>query len=369
MRPRPGTATAHGGNGNGDARGSDGGRCRPAVPAPDTSSSSRTRPSAASKLLEAIKQRAERGPIRCTVICPQNKPRKGFVIYDDSVRSAAQIRLDLTLERLRELGIEADGEVMDPDPFLAVQDAVRHLPRRTRSSSRRIPIPARAGFGATWSSGSRSTSSCPSSTWSSTSGGAGQARARGRQRDGRRSDADRGARAAGERVAAPLHDHLAAGRQGPQAAARPRSGSSSTVEELRGAGLEVVGQIMDPDPFTSVKNALQYHPADEIIISTFRAYKSRWQRSDLVERVQPCHRRAGRARRRRPGGARGARGRGRRLREPRKPHAHAHAAHPPLANKSSRVDAQLLGILLFIVSEAMLFGSFFTAYFFVRACR
>jgi cytochrome c oxidase subunit 3 len=47
--------------------------------------------------------------------------------------------------------------------------------------------------------------------------------------------------------------------------------------------------------------------------------------------------------------------------------AHAHAAHPPLAHKSSRIDAQLLGILLFIISEAMLFGSFFTAYFFVRA--
>jgi cytochrome c oxidase subunit 3 len=48
-------------------------------------------------------------------------------------------------------------------------------------------------------------------------------------------------------------------------------------------------------------------------------------------------------------------------------HAEAHAAHPPTAHKSSRVDAQMLGIFLFIVSEAMLFGSFFTAYFFVRA--
>jgi cytochrome c oxidase subunit 3 len=50
-------------------------------------------------------------------------------------------------------------------------------------------------------------------------------------------------------------------------------------------------------------------------------------------------------------------------------HAEAHAAHPPLAHKSSRIDAQLLGILLFIVSEAMLFGSFFTAYFFIRAVQ
>jgi cytochrome c oxidase subunit 3 len=46
--------------------------------------------------------------------------------------------------------------------------------------------------------------------------------------------------------------------------------------------------------------------------------------------------------------------------------AHGHGAHPPVANRSSRIDAQLLGVLLFIISEAMLFGSFFTAYFFIR---
>ena len=39
---------------------------------------------------------------------------------------------------------------------------------------------------------------------------------------------------------------------------------------------------------------------------------------------------------------------------------------PPAANRSSRVDAQMLGMLLFIISEVMLFGAFFTAYFFLR---
>ncbi len=47
----------------------------------------------------------------------------------------------------------------------------------------------------------------------------------------------------------------------------------------------------------------------------------------------------------------------------------AHAGHPPEANRSSRIDAQLLGVLLFIISEAMLFGSFFTAYFFIRVVQ
>jgi cytochrome c oxidase subunit III len=38
-----------------------------------------------------------------------------------------------------------------------------------------------------------------------------------------------------------------------------------------------------------------------------------------------------------------------------------HHHGPPPANQSSRVDAQFLGMLLFIVSEVMLFGAFFTA--------
>jgi cytochrome c oxidase subunit III len=48
-------------------------------------------------------------------------------------------------------------------------------------------------------------------------------------------------------------------------------------------------------------------------------------------------------------------------------HAEAQAHHgPPAAHQSSRVDARVLGMFLFIASETMLFGSFFTAYFFVR---
>jgi cytochrome c oxidase subunit III len=49
------------------------------------------------------------------------------------------------------------------------------------------------------------------------------------------------------------------------------------------------------------------------------------------------------------------------------PTAHDDHHHgPPPANVSSRVEAQFLGMLLFIISEIMLFGAFFTAYFFIR---
>src|SRR2546421_11774131 len=44
---------------------------------------------------------------------------------------------------------------------------------------------------------------------------------------------------------------------------------------------------------------------------------------------------------------------------------HVHHGPPP-AHRSSRVEPQLLGMLLFIISEVMVFGAFFTAYFFIR---
>ena len=50
------------------------------------------------------------------------------------------------------------------------------------------------------------------------------------------------------------------------------------------------------------------------------------------------------------------------------PEAHEH--HGPIeANRSSRVDPPTLGMLLFIISEIMIFGAFFTAYFFIRIAR
>src|SRR5205085_817851 len=48
-------------------------------------------------------------------------------------------------------------------------------------------------------------------------------------------------------------------------------------------------------------------------------------------------------------------------------HADAHEHHgPPVPHYSSRIKPETLGMYLFIASEIMLFGSFFTAYFFVR---
>lgn len=76
-------------------------------------------------LIEAIKARVATGNAQFVVIAPQNKPQSGLVIYDEAVRDAAKHRLETTLTALREIGIEARGDVMDPDPFNATLDAVR----------------------------------------------------------------------------------------------------------------------------------------------------------------------------------------------------------------------------------------------------
>src|SRR3954452_7020959 len=82
-------------------------------------------------LIEAVRKHAESAhdelrPFHVTVVCPQNQPKAGYVVYDETVRHAAENRLETTLAQLREVGIEADGEVMDPDPFNATMDAFNH---------------------------------------------------------------------------------------------------------------------------------------------------------------------------------------------------------------------------------------------------
>ncbi len=75
-------------------------------------------------LIDAVRERAAGEQVDVHVICPQNQPRHGYVIYDSMVRDAAENRLHMTLALLREADIDADGEVMDPDPYAAVMDAL-----------------------------------------------------------------------------------------------------------------------------------------------------------------------------------------------------------------------------------------------------
>ena len=76
-------------------------------------------------LREAISARLADGPIRTHVVVPLS-PVGGRLTWDEhESRSVAEDRLEDVLARLREMGAEADGEVGDRDPVMAVRDALR----------------------------------------------------------------------------------------------------------------------------------------------------------------------------------------------------------------------------------------------------
>jgi hypothetical protein len=77
-------------------------------------------------LRDEIRRRSEGFREEVLVVCPAlNSPIRHWASDEDSARAAAQGRLDASLGRLRELGIEARGEVGDGDPLQAMEDALR----------------------------------------------------------------------------------------------------------------------------------------------------------------------------------------------------------------------------------------------------
>lgn len=234
---------------------------------------------------KAEEARAEGGSATVTVICPQNEPRHGYVVYDELVRSAAENRLNTTLAALREAGVEADGEVMDPDPYTAVRDAVDvygadeviiSTHPETRSGWLRKDLVERV----------REETGLPVDHVVV-------------DLDADREDALRVLVVANKTIGGePLLELLRGkAREGPrrfilicpqtdeeEEAARVRL--SRGLRRFEEAGLDVIGQVMDPDPFTAVQNAMQFYAPDEIVISTYPERRSRWLRGDLVERVR-----------------------------------------------------------------------------------
>jgi GABA permease len=77
-------------------------------------------------LRRQIERRGEGQRSRVLVVSPAlNSPLRHWASDEDPARAEARKRLDLSLERLRQSGIEADGEVGDAEPLQAIEDAVR----------------------------------------------------------------------------------------------------------------------------------------------------------------------------------------------------------------------------------------------------
>jgi hypothetical protein len=242
-------------------------------------------------LIDAVKRRAGGDQVKVHVISPQNQPKHGYVVYDEHVRDAAQNRLEMTLALLHEEGIQADGEVMDPDPYSAVMDALGEADYdeiivsthpETRSGWLRQGLVDRLKRAAR-----RPVEHVVVDL------------------DAERDDVKRTLVVANETVSSrPLLDALK--RKADEEPRRfiviaPQTGGGNgdsdsdndpherlahTLKELEDAGLEAIGQVADPDPFTAIQNALQFYAPDDIVISTFPETRSGWLRADLVGRVQ-----------------------------------------------------------------------------------
>jgi GABA permease len=78
------------------------------------------------ELMQEIGELALAGKTEFFVVCPAlNSRLRTWTSDSDAASEAAQRRLDATLERLADVGVEARGEVGDVDPLVAIEDAVR----------------------------------------------------------------------------------------------------------------------------------------------------------------------------------------------------------------------------------------------------
>lgn len=242
------------------------------------------------KLLDLVRERAKEPDTSFTLVVPMTRPRSGYVIYDDAVRDAAQVRLDLALSYLRGEDIVAGGDIGDEDPYTATLDAIHEynpdeviistLPQSSSGWLRRDLIERiqdSTDVPVTHVISDIDAEGLPFEvTLVVANVTAGRGTLRGRMKEI--------AAEAGDMlfiVVVPLEAH----RDG-RAAAVARARLGNTLDKMRREGLLVAGMIGDPDPYTATMNALQFYRVSRIIISTLPVTRSGWMRSDLIERVR-----------------------------------------------------------------------------------
>jgi hypothetical protein len=244
-------------------------------------------------LVDAVRKRIEEGDVRFVLCVPQNRPRAGLVIYDDAVHDAAQARVDLALEFVHAEGIQAIGEVGDPDPYTAAIDAVREYNPdeiiistypETRSGWLRRDLIERvrqaSGVEVEHVVADPDTEGLP---FNVTLAVANRTASGDELLEALKAKAQSEVQKERGRLFIVVIPQE--GGDG-QAARRARTRLKLVLDRLHAAGLFAAGMIGDPDPFTAIMNALQYFRVDDIVISTFAETRSGWMRANLIERVQ-----------------------------------------------------------------------------------
>jgi phosphopantetheine adenylyltransferase len=239
------------------------------------------------ELVDTLRRRAERGPVRVAVVVPVTQPREGYIVYRDTRRAAASRRLDRVLAYLRLAGIPAHGGVYDDEPLAAVKDVLASeeidelivcthpatksgwLRRNLLDEIRRI-------------AGDRPVEHVVSDVTG-------------------RSGANVLVVANETVLGEPLLDRIRArAEEGPASflivcpQSDPSRGEHPEAERrlraalsiLRSEGIDVHGQIAHPDPFVAAMEAVEDERTDELIVSTFPGERSGWLRRDLVGRLR-----------------------------------------------------------------------------------
>ncbi len=240
------------------------------------------------KLIETVRARHAKGDAEFALVVPQNRPRHGQIIYDEAVRDAAQVRVDLAQQFLGAEGIELVGEVGDEDPFQATMDAIADFqPDGIIVST--LPITQSGWLRKDLVERIRETSGLPVEHVVVDLAQEGlpftvTLVVANRTAGGHELLEKLKARAAEERghlfiVVVPQeggHGHHAG---------QARERLATVLENLRAEGLLVAGMIGDPDPYTAAMNALHRFRVSDVIISTLPAEKSGWLRAHLPERI------------------------------------------------------------------------------------
>jgi hypothetical protein len=241
------------------------------------------------KLLQTVRDRVPQVS-EIAVVSPQNQPHLGAKIPRPELREAALSRVEVTMSVFAEFGLDSVGDVMDPDPMLALDDAVRAfepgevllsaLPdvriglmrkdlvewarRHLEPEVKLTHIPVRVAD------------------------------------DAVRWDVTHTLVVATKTVnKRELVDHLLALAK--ERAHRftficPRSEGvtreevsrdlAATLAEMYRADIDATGQPMSPEPFYAVQNAIENYRIDEILISTLEGQQSKWLDEGLIDKVR-----------------------------------------------------------------------------------
>lgn len=240
------------------------------------------------RLLEAVRERIAAGADTVAVAAPQNLPTVGQIVDRDEVRDAARSRVEVTQSVLAEFGIEASGAVMDPEPSLALDDAIRAFaPREVLLSSL---YESRFGFLrrdlVEWAKAKFETpvTHIPvrvdddAVRWDVT-----HTLVVGTQTI---NSPDLIGRLRARAAESPHRYTIICPRSGTLSREQVCARLASTLAEMYRDEVDATGQPMSPDPFSAIENAIEHYRVDDILISTLAGSRSQWVEDGLIDRVR-----------------------------------------------------------------------------------